>query len=375
MKGIDRYILRQVLLSMAFITVAVTSAIYLSQSLRLIDLIVNRGVSFLTFLEMTVLMLPSFLVVVLPVGLFAAIAFVYNRLTMESELVVMQAVGLSQLKLALPALLVAAATTVACYGLTIYLMPASFREFKAMQLRIRNEYSSVLLQEGVFNTLSDGLTVFVRARTANGQLEGILVHDDRIPDRPITAMAESGAIVQTPDGPRVIMVNGNRQEVAKDTGKLSLLYFDRYTLDISNEQQAIDARWLEPRERFLGELFNPSNDPDDVQNYYKLRAEGHQRLASPLYALSFTFVALVMMLSGEFNRRGQARQLLTGTLVVVVFEALSLGLDNIAAKAPALVPLMYLAPLVPIFGGLYLLVWPPRLRRLTGAPGLAAGTG
>ncbi|HLF58636.1 MAG TPA: LPS export ABC transporter permease LptF [Alphaproteobacteria bacterium] len=375
MKGLDRYVLRQILASMAFIAVAVTSAIYLSQSLRLIDLIVNRGVSFATFLLMTVLMLPNFLVIVLPISLFSAVAFVYNRLTTESELVVMRAIGLSQMALAKPALLVAVGMTVVCYGLTTYLMPASFREFKELQFHIRSEYSSILLQEGVFNTIADNLTVYVRGRSPDGQLEGILVHDERIPDKPVTAMAESGAIVQTAEGPRVIMVNGNRQEVAKDTGKLSLLYFDRYTLDVSSEQEALKNRWLEPRERFLSELFWPTNDPDDVLNYYKLKAEGHQRLISPLYALSFAFIALALLVSGEYNRRGQARPLLIGTLAVVVVQAAGLGLDNLAARMPALVPLMYANALLPILGGWYLLIFPRRARARFGPSGAAAGPG
>ncbi|MFZ0693697.1 MAG: LptF/LptG family permease, partial [Alphaproteobacteria bacterium] len=175
--------------------------------------------------------------------------------------------------------------------------------------------------------------------------------------------AENGAIVQTPDGPRVLMINGNRQEVAKDTGKLSLLYFDRYTLDISNDQQDIDSRWLEPRERYLSELFHPSNDPDDVNNYYKLRAEGHQRLVSPLYALGFTCVALALLLSGEFNRRGQARPLLIGSLIVVILQAGGLGLNNLAATVPSLVPLMYASAVAPILFGLYVLMWPRRWRK------------
>ena len=78
MMGLDRYIFRQILGSMAFVTLAVTAAIYLSQSLRLIDLTVNRGVSFAMFLYMTVLLLPNFLVIILPVALFSAIAFVQD---------------------------------------------------------------------------------------------------------------------------------------------------------------------------------------------------------------------------------------------------------------------------------------------------------
>lgn len=370
MKGISRYVLWQILGTLAFVAIAVTAAIYLTQSLRLIDLIVNRGVTFGLFFYMTVLILPGFLVIVLPIAVFTSVAFVYNRLTMESELVVMRAAGLSQFYLAGPALLVAGAVTIICYTLTLYIMPVTYREFRDLQLTVRNEYSSVLLQEGVFNTVGDGLTVFVRARTADGQLRGILVHDSRVADRPITAMAETGAIVQSPDGPRVIMRNGNRQEVSKDTGRLSLLYFDRYTFDISSTREAIESRWLEPRERFLPELFWPSNSLDDVKNYGKLRAEGHQRLVSPLYALSFTCIVLAFLLSGEFNRRGQSRLVLGATLAMIAVQAAGLALNSFAARMPALVPLMYLNASLPIAAGLYYLARPrqrtPR-RRLAAA--------
>lgn len=359
MKGISRYVLWQILGTLAFVAIAVTSAIYLTQSLRLIDLIVNRGVSFAMFFYMSVLVLPGFLVIILPIAIFTAVAFVYNRLTMESELVVMRAAGLSQFFLAAPALLVAGAVTIICYTLTLYVMPLTYREFRELQLTVRNEYSSVLLQEGVFNTVGDGLTVFVRARMPDGQLRGILVHDSRVPGRPITAMAETGAIVQTPEGPRVIMRSGNRQEVSKDTGRLSLLYFDRYTLDISSTRESIESRWLEPRERFLPELFWPSNSLDDVKNYGKLQAEGHQRLVSPLYALGFTCIVLAFLLSGEFNRRGQSRPVLSATLAMVAVQATGLALHSFAARLPVLVPLMYLNATLPIAVGLYFLARPP----------------
>jgi lipopolysaccharide export system permease protein len=374
MNQISRYILRQILGSMVFVTVALTCAIWLSQSLRLIDLIVNRGVSVTTFLYMSFLMLPTFLAIILPIALFTAVIFVYNKLTTDSELVVMRGAGLSQLNLAKAGLMLAAVVTLLCYGVTLYFLPASFRHFKDLQFKIRNDQSLVLLREGVFNTPSDGITVYVSARDASGELQGILIHDSRIPDNPVTMMAERGAMAQTESGPRVVMINGNRQEVAKETGRLSLLYFDRYTVDIGSDRKALQTRWREPRERFLGELFWPAGTPDDINNYYKLRAEGHQRLVAPLYPLSFTCIALAFLLSGQFVRRGQARRVLLGTLSMVVVQAAGLGLHYVTAKAPSLVPLIYVNAIVPILAGLFFLFQSGRQRApLTSR--VAVGTG
>ncbi len=365
MDGVTRYIFRQLLTSTLFVAVAVICAIWLSQSVRLIDLIVNRGVSFTTFLHLSLLMLPTFSAIVLPIALFSAVAFVYNRLTMDSELVVMRAAGLSQANLAKPALLLATAVTLLSYSVTIYFLPVSFREFKDLQFQIRNDYSAVLLQEGVFNTLSDGITVYVRARRASGELRGILIHDNRVPDKPVTMMAESGVLVEAETGPRVVMINGNRQEVEKEDGELSLLYFDRYTLDIGSDRETLKTRWREPRERFLHELFWPSNSPDDVKNFRKLRAEGHQRLISPLLALAFTCIGLAGLLSGDFARRGQVRRVLVVTGLMIFVQAAGLGLQNITVKAPSLVPLMYANAIVPIVGGLFVLL---RTRRRRPSP-------
>ena len=79
---------------MIFVTGALTAAVWLAQSLRLVDLIVNRGLSAEMFLYLALLILPRFLDIVLPIGAFIAVLFVFNRLMTESELVVMRACGL-----------------------------------------------------------------------------------------------------------------------------------------------------------------------------------------------------------------------------------------------------------------------------------------
>jgi len=214
------------------VTLTISCALWLTQSLRFIELIVNRGLSIGSYLYLTILLLPSFLAMLLPIGLFAALIFTYNRLTADSELIVMRAVGLSPAKLAYPGLVLAAAITITGYALALYFMPLSYREFKDMESDVRSGYSVVLLREGAFNTISNGVTIYIRAREADGELRGIIMHDSRDPKQTVTIMAERGVLAQTNDGPRVVMVEGNRQLLDRDTGKLSLLYFERYTADI-----------------------------------------------------------------------------------------------------------------------------------------------
>ena len=270
---------------------------------------------------------------------------------------------MSQMQLARPAIGLAALTLVAAYSITLYFLPASYGAFKQLQNDIRSDYSSALLQEGVFNNIAEGITVYVRERSSDGELRGILVHDSRETDQPITMMAERGALVRSEQGPRVVMVNGNRQQVEQPSGRLSLLYFDRYTVELSELQGAAHARWREPRERYLRDLFNPTNDPDDVKHYRELIAEGHHRLAGPLQGLAFVLIALAAVLSGEFNRRGQLRRVLAAILCIAALEALSLASHDLALRSLLAVPAMYAVSILPgLVAAVVLLRVPRRVR-------------
>src|SRR5579871_2853160 len=231
MSGLTRYILRQTLFLTAAFTLVFSIAIWLIQSVRFIDLIVNRGLSLGIFVEVTALIVPRLVEVVLPIAIFLAVLFSYNRLISESELVVMRAAGLSQGRLARPALLAGAIGTALLLAMSTYLLPVVNREFKDLQFQIRNRFSSALIQEGVFNTMSESLTVYVRSRDRRGELGGIVVHDTRDPLKPVTLFAERGALVGTPEGERVLMVNGSRQQYDETTGRLSILSFSSYTLE------------------------------------------------------------------------------------------------------------------------------------------------
>ncbi len=356
MRCCSRYIFRQTFWPLVFITVAVAGVIWLTQSLRFLDLVINRNLPVRTFLSLALLAQPMMMSVLLPIATFAAVMFTFTKMAMDSELVVLRASGLSQPALARPALALAGLVTVLCYVLTLYLMPLAHGGFTDLKFSIRSDYSHLLLREGVFNTIMDDLTVYVRDRNSNGELLGILIHDARTPDKPVTMMAERGALVQTAEGPRVVMVNGNRQVVGRKSGQLTLLNFDRYTFDLGTVTRTPKTRWRKPRERYLHELLLPDDSREDRRNAAKLKAEGHQRLVSPLLALAFTLIGLATLLSGEFNRRGQVKRVLTAVCLVVVVQSASLGLHYLAASIPAVVPLMYLNPLAVIAVAYYVLV-------------------
>ena len=360
MNYITRYMLKQVVGVTIFVTVILSFAIWLTQSLRLVDLIINRGLPLSTFAYLAILLLPRFLVIVLPIAVFCAIIFTYSRLTSDSEIVVLRAAGMSQLSIAKPGLIAGAFASVVMAILYLYLLPTSDREFKDLQFAIRHDYSSILLQEGVFNTLGENITVFVRERNALGELRGILVHDSRNPDREVTMMAERGALVQAENGPRVILVNGNRQHFDRDKGELSLLYFDQYVVEIAEQQGSTDVRWRDPREHYLPELLFPGKVPGGPEFRKKLIAEGHLRITGIFLPFTYAAIGLAMLMSAPFNRRGQVRITVVAVIVVSAIAIGHISFHTLAGKYLELIPGLYIIAIAPLLTALYVLAAPPR---------------
>ncbi len=332
------YIAKQLTQAVVLITLSLTSIIWLTQALRFIDFIVNRGISFLSFLELTLLLVPSLMLFVIPFAFLCGALYVYYRLMMDSELLVLSGAGLSRFQIASPAVKVALAGCLISYCISLYILPVSYHEFKNMQSFLRDNYVSLLLQEEVFNSPVEGLTVYIRDHDKDGILHGIIVHDSRNSKKPpVTMMAEEGKLLQTPQGPRFVLYNGNRQEV--QNGKLSFLNFDQYTLDISFYTSADNNRANQPEEMFLPELLFPRNVTGLEEA--RLMAEGHNRLSWPLYPLALTLLAVSVLLSGEFNRRGQWQRITTVVVVAGIALAASVGFMQIAIKNPWVIILMY----------------------------------
>jgi lipopolysaccharide export system permease protein len=367
---LDRYIFRQLFWALIAVTAGLTALIWLTQSLRFVELVVNRGLSLLVFMQLTGLLIPSFIAVILPITTYAVIQFIYQRLAGDREVTVMRAAGLSPFALARPALAVALVATIAGYWLNLSLVPDTLASFREFQWEIRNKVAAFLLQEGVFTSISDKLVVYVRTRSPDGSLHGILVDDARDPAVHSTILAESGQLVEGKNGPRVLLLNGSRQEIDHQTGRLNMLTFSQNELDLTGASGSEGERPADMSEVGLGELFNPRLAlPRDVPKWI---AEGHKRLASPLASISYAMVALVSVLTGAFQRHGGFLRPLLSVLTVVLLVALGLTVDGLAARDNALIPLIWIRTLLPgIVCAVVLftpLRWPRRARAVSEPP-------
>jgi len=359
---LDRYIFRQLAVALIAVTGGLTALIWLIQSLRFVELVVNHGLSLGVFLELTGLLIPSFVAVILPITTFVIVQFVYQRLAGDREITVMRTAGLSPLALSRPALALTGIVVVCCYLLNLWLVPASLASFREFQWEIRNRMAAFLLQEGVFTSVSDNLTVYVRSRDPDGTLRGILVDDARDPAAHATILAERGRMVAGPDGPRVLLLNGSRDQIDHQTGRLNVLTFAQDEMDLTDSSNSSEGRMRDMSEESLGELLDPH--PLNKTDIPKWIAEAHKRLTSPLTAISYAFVGLLSVLSGTFRRHGSFARPLAAVGAMVGLLAIGFAVENLAAHNTALVPLMWLHAIVPGVICGWLLLAPPPVERL-----------
>lgn len=347
MPRLSTYVLRQLVGPIALFGFLLTCVIWLSQSLKLLDLVINRSQSAPTFIYLTLLILPQLLVIILPLAYFAGTLQSLHRLNSESELVVMQAAGYSRAQLMVPVLLSAAAVMALTYFCALWLMPLCQRTMKEQVLDIRADLGAAILNEGQFNTPVQGLTVFIRALEPDGEIHGILVHDNRNVERPTTYLAESGVLAQTNGGGRLIMQDGTIEQATKGGAHLSVLKFQRYTFDLdqfAGPQQDVD---LDTSERFLPELLWPKlgKDPGGKMRKRYL-AEANNRLAAPLYCLAFAMIALAAVTRGRRGRGVYALRLTVASLFAAAIRIVGYGLQGAAGRNASLNVLMYVLPLL-----------------------------
>lgn len=353
----DRYLLRSLIIATVFTTLTLTLVILLTQSLRFLELMIESGASGSVFWILTALALPRFFEVILPLALMISVIFIYNRMSMDSEIIVMRASGFSPLRLARPALIVATGVTIILLGITTWLAPVSVTGMHRLKQVVKAQYSTLLFREGVFNTVGKNITVYIRNRTSEGELQGILVHDSR-PElkHPTTIIAKRGVVVATDEGQQVLVYDGSRQDFNPESRALNRLDFERYTIDLPDSAGAVRQRWREPEERTFIELLNP--DPNvqwDMGNKEKFLIEAHRRIVSPFLALSFTIVSLAFLLLGPVDRRGQARRIAAAIVSVILIQGFYLGVYNLAHEGVWGLGLMYLLVFAPLVGGAFLL--------------------
>ncbi len=355
MKKLNIYIAGQIFIGFLLVTFSLMSILWLTQSLRFIEMITNKGLPISLFIKMTSCLMPRLFAILSPISLFVAVLFVYNRMLSDRELVVIKSAGISPWQSAKPALFMGIAISLFAIYVNNSAIPAAEKKFQDLEWQVKNDVSHLMFREGEFTTLDNNLTVFITSHKKDGSVEGVMINDERNPKTKITVAAESGIIVYTDQGPRIILINGIRHEINNQTLQFSSLSFDRYSVDFGASQSK-KKRGASARSKTLKELLGAAQNPNltaaEARRYI---VEGHRRLINPFYNLVLALIGCVGLLVGNFNRRGQGKIISLSILIMVLLEADDLIFGNLSAKNLYFLSLFYANLIAPFAISIYLL--------------------
>jgi lipopolysaccharide export system permease protein len=321
-----------------------TSVVWLVQILPLLDLVINRGQSALTFAYLVMLVLPTLFIIILPFSFLFGSLFALQRLSGDSELVVMASAGYSPRQLAGPVLTAAAVVMGLTWLCSLYLAPAGQRTLNAKKLDINADIGAALLSEGQF-IQQGGLTVFIRSLDPDGTISGIMAHDGRDRSRPLTYIADRGQIVQTPAGARLMLYDATVQ--AGRGRQLTMIRFDRYGVNLDEFVNQARNTLRRPGDRFLPELLWPPEAGQlPARTLQTFAAEAHNRLSQPLYCIAFGLIALAAVARGRRHRGSIALRMALGAMAALGLYLGGYGIAGAAQSEPMLLPAFYLIPLI-----------------------------
>lgn len=303
--------------------------VWLMQSLRFLDLMINKGLSVGTFLHLISLLIPFLLTVILPFAILAGVVYAFKIMNDENELPAMFGAGLTRKHLIRPALWLGLFAMLFGYVNSFYLTPASMTTFKRLQHELRHTEGHLLLEEGTFNPLGDDVMVFLKNRVGRTGLNMMLVHDTRNPDKPVTWMAKRGEITFSENNtPRLTLNQGIRQEVTPT--QTSMLAFEEHTLDIERQiSQNPPDRVKKAKERFMHELAG-KNEKLSPRQKHEFTAEQIRRLIGPTTPLILTLMAGAFLIVPRATRRGIMRPVLITSVSGILYIMLIIGLSSAA---------------------------------------------
>jgi len=357
-----RYMFRQVANAFIVILLTLTIVVWLATALKELNLITSRGQGIVLFLQMTLLSLPSLMALIAPNAMLMASLYTLDRMNGDSELIVMTASGATVWRIGTPLLAMAALVTIGILIANLFLTPASMRALRDFVTQVRADLISQVLEPGRFSSPESGLTFHIRDRSLNGDLLGLLVHDERDDKQVMSYLAERGRIITNDEGSYLVMFDGyvHRYNSEDKDQNVQIVAFDQNMLDLSEfAPKDTTGNDVRPREMYFSDLISPNmNDKAIQRSYGQIRGELHDRLATPLYPLAFAFIAIALLAHPRTTRESRWRQILTAFGIALGLRVAGLTSGNLLTINPWAVVLVYGIPL----GTIVVAAWTAHVR-------------
>jgi lipopolysaccharide export system permease protein len=345
MGSIGRYIFRTTLGAFLVVLASVTMLMWMTQALRNVDLMTSQGQTILVFVGITGLIIPLLILLIAPIALMIAVGFTLNKLSTDSELIVMNAAGMAPWRIFQPFLAVGIVVSLVVAAISMYVSPKSLRELRRWATEVRAEVVTSNVQPGRFAVVDGRMTMHVRGRAPNGQLLGVLIDDARDAKERVTILAETGSMLTNENGTYLILENGSVQRHVATQRDPDFIAFREHAFDLSRLAPTSSSLIrYSVQERFPWELaYPPADDTLYKEQPGNFTAELHNRITAPLYPLAFLIITFAYLGAPRTTRQSRTMSFVSAALAVSVLRGIGFVGTIMGAQRPITLLVPYLA--------------------------------
>lgn len=322
---LDRYIFTELLSPFGLSLGALCFVMLTKELLRLVELLVSKGVGFWAVLKVIAMLLPSGLVLTLPIaGLIASIT-AFGRLSFDKELIAMRAAGLSLPRLSQPVLLFSVCVFTVTLVLSQWGQPWSSLNLKKVALNLLKDQLALALERGTFNEPIPSMMIYVPEGEQGRPAPGIFISDERLPNEPRIIVAEQYHIFMDSEHDQVALrlENGMIHSRPPQVDQSQRIAFTSYDLKINLNLSSYAATEERPSYDQIMRRLAETGGKDAgalrrLMEYYK-------DLAFPTASLIFCLLGVPVGIVSK--RSGRVGGFAVGVGIIIAFYILNVGCD------------------------------------------------
>jgi lipopolysaccharide export system permease protein len=367
---IHRYFIKEITVPTGLGLMIFTFVLLMGRILKLVEMVINKGVPFTETAKLFAYLLPAFLVITLPLALLLGILLGFGRLSTDSEIVALKSSGVSLYGMMKPVIALALLVCIATGALTLFLEPAGNSAFRNQVFQIATNRASIGIQPRVFNEEFDELVLYTNELDErSGVMEGVFISDERVGSTPSVILAQRGRIISQ----REIQIltlrleNGtiHRQPTGEGQSTYQIIAFDSYDVNLNMGQQlpSSGSRRIKDSELTNAQILEARQKASTPAERNSYTVELHKRFILPLAPLVFALIGVPLGIQSHRSGRGGG---FTLALIIFLIYYLLLSLAETLAIEGGFspVPALWLPTFLFLAGGAYLLHLAALERRL-----------
>ncbi len=349
MRLINTYVTFNFIKTFLVVLFVMSTLAWLTQIIDDLTLILDRDRSIQDFFGLTILLYPYIVSIMAPSSILIASIIVIDRMTRDSEMVILNASGISLMQKIGPFVKVSIFITILIYVLSLQVSPIAMKDFSEKINEIKSDIISSSFKKNEFRSPDTDYTIYVSDISDKSDFLGIIIKDMKSKNSVVTYTAKVARIIDLNDQIILQMEDGKiyNENLNLSNKETSIIAFEEYKINLSNIFKAVDRAYFKASEKSLGELFNAglnSSTQDSLKNIEYIN-EAHIRISNPLYAMTFLFISL-FFLQKDLN----FRSIKSSDIILVAICSFSVKLSGLVLSNKIMVyELYYLHYVIPLF--------------------------